>query len=77
MRLGVQIPARAEIWFEISAPPVLSTQLNYDEYTDHTLSVGRLDGEGKTGHLLSYAEAKKMKSLTLHTHGCHRASLSD
>jgi len=24
----------------------------------------------RTGHLPLYAEAKKMKSLTLHTHGC-------
>jgi len=35
----------------------------------------------RTGHPLAthlsslYAEAKKMKSLTLHTHGCLRASL--
>ena len=28
---GVQIPARAEIWFKISAPPVLPSQLSYDE----------------------------------------------
>ena len=28
----------------------------------------------RTGHPPSYAEAKKMKSLTLHTHGCLRAS---
>ena len=31
----------------------------------------------RTGHLPSYAEAKKMKSLTLHTHGCLRASSRD
>ena len=32
----------------------------------------------RTGHLPSYAKAKKMKSLTLHTHiGCPRATLSD
>jgi len=30
---------------------------------------------GRTGHPPSYAEAKKMKSLTLHTHGCLRDSL--
>src|SRR6218665_2928156 len=29
----------------------------------------------RTGHPPSYAEAKKMKSLTLHTHGCLRVSL--
>src|SRR6218665_1934574 len=31
----------------------------------------------RTVHPPSYAEALKMKSLTLHTHGCHRASLRD
>ena len=30
-----------------------------------------------TGHPPSYTEYKKMKSLTLHTHGCPRASLRD
>ena len=30
-----------------------------------------------TGHLPLYAEAKKMKLLTLHTHGCARVSLRD
>jgi len=30
-----------------------------------------------TGHPPSYAEAKKMKSLTLYTHGCPRVSLRD
>jgi len=29
----------------------------------------------RTGHPPSYVEAKKIKSLTLHTHGCLRASL--
>jgi len=31
----------------------------------------------RTGHPPSYAEAKNMKSLTLYTHGCPRASLRD
>ena len=31
----------------------------------------------RTGHPPSYAEAKKMKSLTLNTHGCPRARLRD
>jgi len=35
-RSRVEIPARAEIWFEISAPPVHPSQLSDDEYTDHT-----------------------------------------
>ena len=30
----------------------------------------------RTGHSPSYAEAKKMKSLTLHTHGCLSTSLA-
>jgi len=33
--------------------------------------------EDETDHPPSYAEAKKMKSLTLHTHGCLRVSLRD
>jgi len=40
-RFGVQIPAMAEIWFEISVPPAPPSQLSYDEYNDRTLSVGR------------------------------------
>jgi len=47
VRLGFQIPARAEIWFEISAPSEPRRQLSYDEYTDRTLSVGRRDYEGE------------------------------
>jgi len=31
----------------------------------------------RTGHSPSYAVAKKMKSLTLHAHGCPGASLRD
>jgi len=31
----------------------------------------------RTDHPPSYAVAKKMKSLTLHTYGCLRASLRD
>jgi len=34
----------AGIWL-ISAPPVPPSQLNYDEYTDCTVRVGRWDGE--------------------------------
>src|SRR6218665_1078419 len=36
--------------------------------TMSTLAAGRSDGE-RTGHLPSYAKAKKMKLLGLHTHG--------
>ena len=38
LRFGVQIPARTDIRFEISAPPAPLNQLNYDEYTDRPLS---------------------------------------
>ena len=70
--LGVQIPARAEILFKISAPPALPRQLGYDEYTVSAKTVRE-----RTGHPSSYAEAKKMKLLTLHTHGSSRTSLRD
>jgi len=33
------------MWFEISAPHAPPRKLNYDEYTDRTLSVGKGDGE--------------------------------
>ena len=76
-RLAVQIPARADIWFEISAPAP-PNQLSYDEYTDRTHCQWEDEMvRERTGHLPSYAEAKKMKLLTLHTHGCPRASLRD
>jgi len=74
---GVQIPARAEIWFEISAPraplansAMMSTLTAHCQWEDETV-------RESTGHPPSYAEAKKMKSLTLHTHGCPRDSLRD
>ena len=65
---GVQIPARAEILIEISAPPATPSQLNYDEYWVHCpyTVIGKMRRLGRTGHPTSYAEAKKMKSLTLH-----------
>jgi len=34
-------------------------------------------GRERTGHLPSYAEAKKLKLLALHTHGCSRASVGN
>ena len=37
----------------------------------------RLRSQSYTLHPPSYAEAKKMKSLTFHTHGCPRASSRD
>ena len=44
-------------------------QLCSDEYTDRTLSEKRSGNRREgTGHPLLYAEAKKMKSLILHSH---------
>src|SRR6218665_1137320 len=37
----------------------------------------RWEDEKRTGYLPLYAKAKKMKSLTLHTYGCRKASLRD
>jgi len=43
---GVEIPAREDIWLEISIPPAYPSQFSFYEYTDRTLSVGRwYDGE--------------------------------
>ena len=77
MRFGVQIPARTEIWFEISAPlaplansAIMSTLNVHCQWEDETV-------RERTGHPAPYAEAKKMKSLTLYTHGWPRASLRD
>src|SRR6218665_2902428 len=55
---------------------VASSQLDYDEYTEYR----RIQWEDetareRTGYLPSYAEAKKIKSLTVHIRGYHRASL--
>ena len=77
MTFVVQTPARAEIWFEISVPPtpltnstMMSTLTAHCQWEDETV-------RKRAGHPLSYAVAKKMKSLTLHTHGCLMASLRD
>ena len=39
--------ARAEFFLKISFPDAPSSQLDSSEYTEHTLLVGRWDGEGK------------------------------
>jgi len=56
--VGGQIPARTEFNSEVSV-------LSHSEYTDCALSLGSCDDE--TRNPPSYAEAKKMKSLTLPT----------
>ena len=73
MRFRVQIPTRAEIWFEIDAPPapiansaMMSTLTAHCQWEDETV-------KERTCHLPSHAAAEKMKSLTFHTHGCPRA----
>src|SRR6218665_2247147 len=71
----LMLPCCGRIWFEISASPTSLNHFSCDACTDSTLSVGRQDSEGKDWP--SYAEAKKMKSLILHTHGCLRYSLKD
>src|SRR6218665_1030109 len=71
--VGFPIPPRAEIYLDISAPPLLPSQFS-PEYTVHTptLWVGRTDFEGKYWHTPPpLAEAKKMKPLTFHTQGCY------
>ena len=77
VRFGVQTPARAEIWFQISVPSAPPSQFTYDGYTDRTMSVGRPDGEGEDWPPALLCQAKKMKLLTLHTQGCPAASLRD
>ena len=49
---------------------MLSTLTTHCQLEDETVTE-------RTGHPPSYTVAKKMKSLTLHTHGCPRASLRD
>jgi len=41
---------RADIWFEVSALPLIPSQLGYEEYTDRTLS-SWVSGGGGIGHL--------------------------
>ena len=75
MRFGVQIPAREEIWFEVSAPS--ATRVNS---MSTLIALCLWENEmvrERTGRMPSYAVAKKMKSLTLHTHGYFRASVRD
>ena len=43
-------------------------------YSTPHLFWDKSDTGQRTGHLSSYAESKKIKSLTLHTHGCLRAN---
>src|SRR6218665_2474715 len=49
---------------------MMSTLTAHCQWDDETM-------RERTGYPPSYAVAKKMKSLTLHTHGCLRASLMD
>ena len=68
----VQIPARSEICFETSVPSaplanssMMNTLILHCHWKDET-------AWETTGHQPSNAEAKKMKALTLHAHGCSR-----
>ena len=49
---------------------MMSTLTAHCQWEDETV-------RERTGHPPSYAVAKKMKLLTLHTHGCPRSSLRD
>ena len=49
---------------------VMSTLTAYCQRVDETV-------RERTGRLSSYAEAKKVKLLTFHTHGCLRANLGN
>jgi len=69
--------ARAESWIEISASPaplansaMMSTLIALYKWEDET-------ARERTGHPPSYAEAQKMKLLTLHIYGCPNARLRD
>jgi len=73
---GDSNPARVEILFKISFPHAplanwtLMSSWAHCQWDDETV-------RKRIGHPPSYAKAKKMKSLTLHTHGCHIASLRE
>src|SRR6218665_1225974 len=76
VRSGVEIPARAELFGSrflfhlcfLGNSAMMSTLTAHYQWEDETV-------RERTGHPPSYAEAKKFKSLKLHTHGCPRASL--
>ena len=66
------------MWFEISAPPAPPSQPSSMRNT----TTARCQWEDetmreRTGHPPSHAEAKTMKSLTLHTHAFPWTSLTD
>jgi len=68
----ILIPEMAEIWFVISARPVpLATSAMTSTLTVHCKWEDETARE-QTAHSPLYAEAKKMKSLILHTRGCPR-----
>src|SRR6218665_1533516 len=54
----------------LASSTVMSTLTAHCQWEDETV-------RERTGYPPSYAEAEKMESLTLHTHGCPRASLKD
>ena len=69
--------ARTEIWFDISVPPAYPADLAMMRTLITHRQRGDETARERTGHPPSYAEAKKMKSLSLHTHGYFMASLRD
>src|SRR5678816_4093294 len=70
---GFKSPPGQKIWLYVrplANSAIMSTLTVHCRWDDETV-------RERTGHPPSYAEAKKMKSLTLHTHGCFRASSRD
>ena len=51
----------------------ICTPLSYDEHTDPHCQWEDETVRERIGHPPSYAVTKKMKSMTLHTHGCPKA----
>jgi len=53
----VQIPARAEIWYDIIASPAPPSQLSYDEYAESTLPGKDEMSRERAAHPPSYTVA--------------------
>ena len=63
-------PGQGRNLHPVASSAMLSAPTVHRRWEDETL-------RERTGHPPTYAKAKRMKSLTLHTHSCHTASLKD
>src|SRR6218665_1512649 len=65
-------PGQGRMWIVISAPSASPSQLSFPLtlLCSYEIETARK----RTGHLASYVDVKKIKSLTIHTHGCPRAT---